>query len=170
LRRLLVVAIGALIVVPAVSADASNEFNSTRYAYSLLIPLGWSTQPAGGSWAGALTPGAAGVDTFKELDSGRVLTAAALPTGLKRFAWHARVLRNARLNCGGRVAGGTSLLRFGGAPASLTSYRCADGAYLTVVTEVRAGRGYAFGWLSHGPRAVSDWVELEGILDSLEFG
>jgi hypothetical protein len=169
LRRSVVVAIVALIAVPAASADASNEFNSTRYAYSLLLPIGWSAQPAGGSWAGALTPGSAGVDTFKELESGRTLTGASLPTGLKRFAWHARVLRTARLNCGGRVAGGTSLLRFGGADAALTSYRCADGAYFTVVTAVRARRGYAFGWLSHGPRAVSDWVELEGILDSLEF-
>ena len=167
--RLLAVGILALVAVPAAPARAPGEFNSTRYAYSLLLPLGWNAQPAGGSWNGALTPGSPGVDTFKELESGRVLTAAALPTGLKRFGWHARVLRTARLNCGGPKVGGTTLLRFGGANATLTAFRCADGGYLTVVTAVHTRRGYAFGWLSHGPRAVSDWVELEGILDSVEF-
>jgi hypothetical protein len=167
--RVLAVGIIALAVVPAVPARASGQFDSTRYAYSLLLPLGWSAQAAGGGWAGALTPGSPGVDTFKEIDSGRVLTAAALATGLKRAGWHARVLRTARLNCGGRVAGGTKLLRFGGADATLTAFRCDDGAYFTVVTEVHARRGYAFGWLSHGPRALSDRVELEGILDSVEF-
>jgi hypothetical protein len=167
--RLLAVAILALFVVPAASAREPGAFSSTRYAYSLLLPLGWNAQPAGGNWAGALTPGSAGVDSFKELESGRVLTAAALPTALGRFAWHARVLRTAKLNCGGRKVGGTSLLRFGGANATLTAFRCVDGAYFTVVTVVHTRRGYAFGWLSHGPRAVSDWVELEGILDSVEF-
>jgi hypothetical protein len=167
--RLLAVAILALVVVPAAPARAPGEFSSTRYAYSLLLPLGWNAQPAGGSWTGALTPGSAGVDTFKELESGRVLTAAALPTGLKRFAWHARVLRTAKVNCGGPKVAGTTLLRFGGANATLTAFRCVDGAYFTVVTAVHTRRGYAFGWLSHGPRAVSDWVELEGILDSVEF-
>ena len=164
------VAVLALAVVPPAPARAPTEFNSTRYAYSLLLPLGWSAQPAGGNWAGALTPGSPGIDTFKEIDSGRFLTAAGLPTGLKRAAWHARILRTARLNCGGRIADGSTLLRFGGANATLTAYRCADGAYFTVVTAVHARRGYAFGWLSHGPRAVHDRVELEGILDSLEFG
>ena len=167
--RLLAVAILALFVVPAAPAREPGAFSSTRYAYSLLLPLGWNAQPAGGNWAGALTPGSAGVDSFKELESGRVLTAAALPTALGRFAWHARVLRTAKLNCGGRKVGGTSLLRFGGANATLTAFRCVDGAYFTIVTVVHTRRGYAFGWLSHGPRAVSDWVELEGILDSVEF-
>jgi hypothetical protein len=167
--RLLAVAILALFVVPAAPAREPSAFSSTRYAYSLLLPLGWNAQAAGGNWAGALTPGSAGVDSFKELESGRVLTAAALPTALGRFAWHARVLRTAKLNCGGPKVGGTSLLRFGGANATLTAFRCVDGAYFTVVTVVHTRRGYAFGWLSHGPRAVSDWVELEGILDSVEF-
>jgi hypothetical protein len=167
--RRLAVAILALVVVPAAPAREPGAFSSTRYAYSLLLPLGWNAQPAGGNWAGALTPGSAGVDSFKELESGRVLTAAALPTGLGRFAWHARVLRTAKLNCGGPKVGGTSLLRFGGANATLTAFRCVDGAYFTVVTVVHTRRGYAFGWLSHGPRAVSDRVELEGILDSVEF-
>jgi|RhiMetdeSRZDD1v2_1073273.scaffolds.fasta_scaffold07906_6 hypothetical protein len=163
------VAILALVVVPAASARDPGAFSSTRYAYSLLLPLGWNAQPAGGNWAGALTPGSAGVDSFKELESGRVLTAAALPTALGRFAWHARVLRTAKVNCGGPKVAGTSLLRFGGANATLTAFRCVDGAYFTIVTVVHTRRGYAFGWLSHGPRAVSDWVELEGILDSVEF-
>ena len=168
--RLLAVAFLALAVAPAAPARAPFEFQSTRYAYSLLLPLGWNAQPAGGSWGGALTPGSPGVDTFKELDSGRVLTGAALATGLKRAGWHARVLRTARLNCAGRLVGGTRLLRFGGADATLTAFHCADGAYFTVVTAVHARRGYAFGWLSHGPKADSDRVELEGILDSVEFG
>jgi hypothetical protein len=170
LTRLVAALFATLLLAPAASSAPSGGFTSMRYAYSLLLPLGWTDESTPGSWDGGLASTNAGVDVFRDTnDRSVLLTAAERPTAASRAVFHAEVARGALVSCRGRLVGGTTMLRFGGASSKLTSYSCADGTYLTLVTLAKDGRGYAFAWASHAARARADRVELEGILDSFEF-
>jgi hypothetical protein len=171
--RLLVATAVALVVAATAassgSARATGNFTSARYAYSLLLPLDWSTSAATAAWDGVLSARRPGVDTFWSDAWAESLTGVSATTLKTRAAWHAQAARAVHADCAGPLVRGSTLWRFGGVRATMTAYLCSVGSYLTLVTLRRNDRGYAFAWRAHGVTAGSTWIGLEGILESIEF-
>ena len=172
MRVLLILAVSAVaasVAAPAGSGRTTGNFESARYAYTLLLPLGWSAAPATAGWNGVLSAGRPNVDTFRSASQSESLAGAARATLETRAAWHAEAARAARGDCAGPLVSGSTLRRFGGVRATMTAYLCDVGSYLTVVTLRRNNFGYAFVWRAQGRNARATWIELEGILESIEF-
>ena len=126
---------------------SSASFASQRYGYTLTLPSGWRREPTPGTWNGALYPGEPGVDTFVDSSATRRVFVAArrvrgAVTGPK---WAAEIAAGVPPVCS---RSDRTAVTVAASPAQIAVYECSDGYVAINATFLRAGRGFAIGWVS----------------------
>jgi hypothetical protein len=156
---------------PSASAG-SNIFASRLYAYSLVVPRGWQTQPADSAW----TVGWEGRcpsdwDCFSRLSGEPTLAtaAASVAADLTLDQWRMRMQVGLPAGCidDSAQASATTL---GGAPAQTWTTCDDEGLHATKVVALHAGRGYVVLFVSPINIGLeTDRATLNSILTTFRF-
>jgi hypothetical protein len=153
------------------ATTAAQSYSSQLYGYTLVVPSGWQTQPAGSPWlSGALEgrcpadwdcfSGASGEPTL-------AIAAAAVRAGLTLDQWRTRLTPPE--GCVDSAV--TTATTLGGEPAETWTTTCeAEALHSTKVVALHAGRGYIALLASPVSNGLeNDRATLNSILTALRF-
>ncbi len=152
----------AATVTPS-SSSAALVYTSTRYRYSITLPIGWVAIPATETWlgTGAPTSEAPVVDLFGppggSTASGRAALASSAPTKSLLAAWV-----NDGIEIGAEIHGDTcpqtpnkvESVTIGGQPGTLEELNC--GLLIYTAFTVVNGYGYRFGFRDPSVQAATN--------------
>jgi len=145
----------------AFSSPTPVVFASTRYPYSITLPIGWVASPAVETWNGSGAPAIedTAVDAFGPVGE-RVTSGAfgsAAPTKSLLAAWVADgIAANFRIHgdtCP-QTPDSVEPVRIGGQPGTLVAMNC--GILINTAFTVANGYGYRFGFRDPAIQAATD--------------
>jgi hypothetical protein len=142
----------------AASSGTPVVFSSTRYPYSITLPIGWVATPASATWdgTGAPTSDDSAVDLFGPVGVGTAFVSAAPMTSLLA-AWVADgIAANFRIHgdtCP-QTPDSVEPVTIGGQPGTLVAWNC--GILINAAFTVAHGYGYRFAFRDPRIQAATD--------------
>ena len=143
----------------ATAAGSQLTFTSALYAYSIVLPTGWSAAPATRRWDGTKSPGSDDLvnDRFVTGVSASAWARAAPVSGNLGAYVAATIAANAEFHgstCGTEPPDAVEPITIGGETGSLLAWDC--GILINVGVTIHAGNGYFFGFRDPAIHAATD--------------